>query len=440
MTNGLSVPEDELAMEETTGENVRLLNFLYACPIGLVEISSDGTIDMMNPVAMQLLLRMSPEPPVNLFEVTTAHAPELRNLLVSFTPDRGTVCDNHRILVRALHVGRSDLEVLSCTLVKLGPERYIVSLSDISNLVRQERKLKEAESWFASLLEGASDFGVASLDGKGRIASISASMSKQFGFREEDLIGQSLKCLQAPAGHKGSLTVEEELAAAAREGWHLNEDWHRHQDGSIGWYQRLVAVRNDSAETEDITGYTVVLRESQRRSLDVRRLKEMLTRDHLTGTFNRMHFFDLAERECVRKKRYLQPLSMLIADIDFFKQVNDTNGHAMGDEVLKQFAKVCLSSLRPSDSMARIGGEEFAILLPGTGLDGAKLLAERLRVAVSEARVILDGKSIAVTASFGCADASELCDLPTIMADADAALYEAKHAGRNCVVARHASR
>ena len=448
MTDLDSVSGDEVAMERTADqiaaeqaaeENARLLNFLYACPVGLVEISSDGTIDMMNPVAMQLLMRLSPSPPANLFEVTTSHAPELRNLLVDFKPSQGTVCENHRILVRT---GQEDaeLEVLSCTLVKLGPERYVVSLSDISNQVRQERKLKEAESWFSSLLEGASEFGVASLDLSGRIASVSASLSRQTGFSDYELIGQNMDFLEAACGPHELPVAEKQLAVATREGWSLNEGWHRHHDGSTGWYQRLVAVRHDTAETEQISGFTVILREGQQRAVDARRLKEMLTRDHLTGACNRMHFFELAERECVRSRRFLQPLSLVITDIDLFKRINDSYGHPAGDEVLKQFTQVCLSLLRPSDALARIGGEEFAVLLPGTGLDGATHFAERLRRAISEAHIEAQGARISITASFGCAKLSDQGDLAAMMEVADGALYEAKRAGRNCVVAKHIGR
>jgi diguanylate cyclase (GGDEF)-like protein/PAS domain S-box-containing protein len=430
--------EEEIGMDEMGEENARLLGFLYACPVGLVEISSDGTIGLINPLAMQLLLRLDPAPSMNFFTTMAAYGPELRNLVESYSPNQGTVCESHSILVRAGTVKEPDLEVLSCTIIKLSPERYMVSLNDISKQVRQAQKLKEAESWFASLLDGANDFGVVSLDASGHIASVSTAISKQTGFKREDLIGRSLDFLEWTFLPEGALTVPQQLALAAREGWHLHEDWQRQKDGSRVWYQRLVAVRHDQQEgdTGGVSGYTVVLREGQQRSIEVHHLKQMLTRDHLTGTYNRMHFFEVAERECARKKRYAQPVSLLIVDIDLFKQVNDAHGHAAGDQVLKQFSLCCMSLLRPSDTMARIGGEEFAILLPATNVDGAKLFAERLRAIIGEMHVDVGSNSLHITGSFGCAELSDDCNLAAMMADADAALYEAKQAGRNRVIAK----
>jgi diguanylate cyclase (GGDEF)-like protein/PAS domain S-box-containing protein len=430
--------EEEIGMDEMGEENARLLGFLYACPVGLVEISSDGTITMINPIAMQLLLRLDSTPSMNIFTTMATYGPELRNLVESYSPAQGTVCEGHRILVRSNQAKEPGKEVFSCTVIKLGAQRYMVSLSDISRLVRQEDKLKEAGSWFASLLDCANDFGVASLDGSGHIASASPSILKQTGFKKEDLIGQSLDFFALATLPEGALSAPEQLARAAREGWHLHEDWQRHKDGSKVWYQRLVAVRHEAAHTDEVSGYTVVLREGQQRSIDVHHLKQMLTRDHLTGTYNRMHFFEVAERECARKKRYAQPLSLVIADIDLFKQVNDAHGHAAGDQVLKHFSQRCMSLLRPSDTMARIGGEEFAILLPATNMDGAKLLAERLRVITAEVHMDVNSKSLQITGSFGCAELSEDCNLAAMMADADAALYEAKQAGRNRVVGKQA--
>ncbi len=435
MTDLLDIPVEEAEREQTAEESAHLLSFLYACPVGLMEISSDGAIGLMNPVAMQLLLRLSPVPSANLFEATATQAPELRSLILDFAPRQGTIIENHRILVRVRTDANPELEVLSCTVVKLGAERYTVSLSDVSNQVRQERKLQEAEAWFGSLFDGAFEFVAASLDRTGRIASVSASLPQHTGFSEAELLGQTLDFLEVSPAPDGARKAQEQLALAAREGWHLGEDWQRHRDGSRVWYQRLIAVRHDHG-THNISGYTLVLREGQQRSMDAQKLREMLTRDYLTGAYNRMHFFEIADRECAREKRSNQPLSLIIADIDHFKQVNDSYGHAAGDHALQQFVQICLSHLRPGDSISRIGGEEFAILLPETTLEGAHPVAERLRLAISSTSLVLENSQLAVTASFGYAQLRPHGALAAMIADADAALYEAKRRGRNCVVAK----
>ena len=318
----------------------------------------------------------------------------------------------------------------------------MVSLHDISKQVRQAQKLAEAESWFASLLDNANDFGLISLDASGHIISVNETVQKQIGFSKGDLLGQNLDFLQWEVVNEGGLSPAEQLALAAREGWHLHEDWQRHQDGSKLWYQRLIALRHDEqqSETGELSGYTVVLREGRQRTVDVESLRQMLTRDHLTGACNRMHFFEVADRECARKQRSSQSLSLIVADIDFFKNVNDQHGHAAGDYVLKEFSRRCMSVLRPSDTMARIGGEEFAFLLPATSVDGAQVLAERLRLIVCATPVVYGATTLCITASFGCVESGDECRFSAMMEEADGALYEAKRAGRNRIVLRHAQR
>lgn len=415
----------------------QLLSFLYACPVGLIDMSADGSIDMCNPLAMQFLVRLGSLSSMNVFSLMSVHAPELRNLISDFAPEEGTVVENHRILVDTDLREHKQLMVLACTVVKLSRSRYVLSLHDISAQVRQERKLKEAESWFASLLDGANDFGVASLDEFGTFVSVGKSFPKQTGYGIDDLVGRGLDFLDVSDTSPTRCPAKEQLVLAAREGWHLHEDWQRRKDGSRVWSQRLIAVRHceKTAEKEKIAGYTVVLREGQQRTVDAQKLKQLLTRDHLTGMYNRMHFFETAEREATRKRQYGHPMSIVTIDIDHFKQINDHYGHAAGDKVLKQLSQCCVSWLRPEDTMARIGGEEFAIILPETGLKEARRIAEALRQSVEGMVVTLDATDIHVTGSFGCVEVNDDGAVGNAMLQADAALYEAKAAGRNRVVA-----
>ena len=421
-------------------ENAELLQFLYACPIGLVSLYADGTMSMLNPLAMQLVLPLARNHEVsNLFKILEPYAPELHNMLMSFTPQQGTICDGHRVFV-----GRSDRrdtdKVLSCTLVKLSHDRYVATLSDASLQVAQERRLKQAEAWFSSLIDGVDGFAAISLDALGHIDHVNASVRRQTGFEAHELIGRGLDVFDAPDPASSVLSSAEQVALATRDGWHLDEGWCARRDGSRQWCQRLISVCREEGDDEGrtISGFTVVLRVVTRKTADAASLRRRLTTDHLTGVSNRATFFEVAEREVVRCRRDGVTAALLMIDIDHFKVVNDTFGHAAGDEVLKAVSAACKLALRPQDTVARLGGEEFVVLLPATDLRRAGEVAERLRAIVSGLAIAAPPDTLAVTASFGCSlmDGRD-ADVAAVLAAADHALYAAKRAGRDRVAFPH---
>jgi diguanylate cyclase (GGDEF)-like protein len=159
--------------------------------------------------------------------------------------------------------------------------------------------------------------------------------------------------------------------------------------------------------------------------------------DALTGAFNRRHFFECGEREFGRSLRSRQPLCVLLFDVDDFKSVNDRHGHATGDRVLVEVARVCQLCMRDYDLLARYGGEEFVALLPATDLAQAMRVAERVRAAVEAATVTNDGgQSIGITVSIGVAQVrAPSASFDGLLAEADASMYCAKRAGKNQVVA-----
>ncbi|UTW10089.1 sensor domain-containing diguanylate cyclase [Marinobacterium rhizophilum] len=167
-----------------------------------------------------------------------------------------------------------------------------------------------------------------------------------------------------------------------------------------------------------------------------RQQAEVLAReDPLTGLLNRRAFFERGNEEVGRALRHGQPLSVIMLDIDSFKTVNDAFGHGVGDRVIREVARTLTAVLRDSDIKARMGGEEFAVVLVQTPLDSALQLAERLRQAVEACRVETASATVGVTSSFGVAQlAGDTNTLETILASADSALYQAKNSGRNRVL------
>ncbi len=163
-------------------------------------------------------------------------------------------------------------------------------------------------------------------------------------------------------------------------------------------------------------------------------IRDSNVHDPLTGCVTRACAQELLDVECRRARRSGQPLSALMFDLDFFKQVNDRRGHLAGDAVLSAIGRQLREVLRGSDVKCRYGGEEFLILLPDTPAPGAKRVAESLRLAFEEMTIRWDGTIVPVTASFGVATLrSDERDPSVLVARADAALYRAKQEGRNCV-------
>lgn len=174
---------------------------------------------------------------------------------------------------------------------------------------------------------------------------------------------------------------------------------------------------------------------SERKAME-ERLTHLAMHDELTGLYNRRRFMECADQEYGRLKRQADyQVGALMLDLDRFKQVNDTYGHVAGDQVLKYFAETVKGQLRENDVFGRLGGEEFAILLPHTELKGCERAAEKVRAAVEAMRVPLEnGKMISITTSVGLTMMLKDDMRPDgAFARADKALYEAKHGGRNQV-------
>lgn len=205
-------------------------------------------------------------------------------------------------------------------------------------------------------------------------------------------------------------------------------------------YEHQLKDLNEGLE-EQVKQRTVALEESNHslkkilseREVLMQQLEKLASTDSLTGLLNRRAFYEKAELERQRALRQKTATTVLTFDIDFFKRVNDSYGHEIGDDVLKKCAAVCLGQLREIDILARFGGEEFVILLPNTDHEQGAMVAERLRMAFEAVVVPTVKGDLRFTASFGGAVFDAEADLAKALKAADHALYAAKHGGRNRV-------
>lgn len=207
-------------------------------------------------------------------------------------------------------------------------------------------------------------------------------------------------------------------------------------DGDTRHYQCKISGIVSRSDTQ--IGKLILFKDNTDSALLLEKLQELATMDPLTRIFNRRHFIELANRQIDYLSRVRRPFSIVILDLDFFKHVNDTYGHLVGDEVLRSVAMVISSGLRGCDFVARFGGEEFICFLSETTGPDAFETVERLRESVRRMRVPLqDAPEISVSASFGmyCVEKPSGAErIDTYIAHADAALYRAKEGGRNRTV------
>jgi diguanylate cyclase (GGDEF)-like protein len=231
-----------------------------------------------------------------------------------------------------------------------------------------------------------------------------------------------------------SITLETIDEQIHKGGQFITESRHRKVDGNWLWIQCRGQVVEKDLQNKPVRvmGTHTDITVRKKAELD---LLEMATVDSLTGLANRRAFIEQVDREITRVRRTANHASVLMIDIDYFKKINDQYGHAAGDAVLKELAELFRLRLRKSDVAGRLGGEEFAVLLPVTGIEGALIVAEHLRQKIAELGVKLEDKILNVTISIGVAEIDAIdSDSKIVLAHADYALYQAKQDGRNKVL------
>lgn len=265
-----------------------------------------------------------------------------------------------------------------------------------------------------------------------RIVYVNDAFLRQTGYTREELLGRDAGVMKSGRTRR---EVYRELWKTIRSGrsWR-GELVNRRRGGTEYWEQLAIAPLRDQSGA--ISHFVAVREDITERKKREDALHQLAHIDVLTGIGNRRYLMERAENELRRAERFGLALSMLILDIDRFKQINDCHGHSCGDQAIRLVAQCCVEHVRDIDFVGRFGGEEFVAVMPGTALEGAREVADRLRNAV--AKLCLEcggGGTFGLTASIGIAEMSSGDKLEQLIASADAALYRAKSLGRNRVVA-----
>ena len=294
-------------------------------------------------------------------------------------------------------------------------DRYVASFHDISKEYEQEKQI-----------QGFLDVNIDMLcvaDTNGKFHKVNKKFEEVLGYKSEEMEGQPFLNFVHPDDIDSTLSALGDLIHQKTVQGFTNR--YRRKDGTyryIEWFSQPGVGKFTYSSARDVTS----------QSLLEANLRQAAIKDVLTGLYNRHYFESIIDEQMQHADRYEEPLSMLLLDLDHFKQVNDTWGHPVGDELLKLTARTVGKVIRESDILNRFGGEEFAVLMPRTPLEGALQAAEKIRAAIESHPLAAVGTR---TASFGAAERMKAESYRHWYRRLDEALYQAKQTGRNRVVA-----
>ncbi|WP_417581115.1 diguanylate cyclase [Nitrincola sp.] len=311
----------------------------------------------------------------------------------------------------------------------------VVAFSDITQRVRAEQENKRLTEYNRMLLESAGD-GIYGCDMQGLCTFINPAALAMLGLEYQEVIGKDQHEVFHHLHPDGSDYPHEDCPVhltLAQGKWQECEDHFVHSRGDT--FPVHMKVSPVFEEREQV-GAVVVFQDITKQKAMEKQLIALTTTDDLTGLYNRRYFQMQLKKEFSRYQRSFADNAVLMIDLDHFKHINDSFGHAAGDKVLREFAGLLMQQQRSSDLSARVGGEEFALLLPDTSLKDAMTFANRFREQVAAKVFIFEEQTIPLTVSIGCTLMSLDDSRPDMaLARADKALYQAKEKGRNQVVA-----
>ncbi|HEY9448664.1 MAG TPA: EAL domain-containing protein, partial [Gemmatimonadaceae bacterium] len=303
--------------------------------------------------------------------------------------------------------------------------RQIAAVRENARLLK-ERSIREGEERFKSLVRHSSDV-IAIVDVDGVIQFVSPSITRIFGYQPEELIGTALVDLLHPENVTSAMqllvtTAERVQGVTAPVEWRF-----RHREGR---WLHVETVCNNLLAEPTVRGIVLNTRDIGERKVLEEQLTHQAFHDPLTGLANRVLFLDRVGHALSLMTRHRQTLAVLFVDLDGFKNINDSLGHAAGDALLAMIAKRLLTCVRSADTVARLGGDEFAFLIEdATDENSASAVAERVAEAVRQP-IELEGKEVVITSSIGIATADMEGSAVDLLRDADMAMYAAKGRGK----------
>ena len=300
-------------------------------------------------------------------------------------------------------------------------------ISELDSLRREIAEHRENEDRFRTVAQTAVD-AIILADVHGNVIFWNESAQRIFGYTEKEMAGKPLTVLMSPqdrdAHQKGLERIR--LTGKSKYIGKTKEMQALRKNGEKFPIELSVAMWNVGEKTF----YSGIVRDITKRKRLESELQTRADTDTLTQVFNRIKYDEIVKREIERARRYNHPLSLIMFDIDHFKIVNDTYGHAVGDYVLQALTQIVKLNLRETDYLVRWGGEEFVIIAPDTDIERAEILAERVRKSAEEYKFERAGT---VTVSFGVTQFTKNDTEDTLIRRTDDALYSAKRMGRNRV-------
>jgi two-component system cell cycle response regulator len=433
---------------DDTPSNLTLLSRILSSSGYTIQLADNGAtaIDMASEIIPDLILLDISMPVMDGYETCEKLKADDRtsNIPVIFI----SALDETEDKVKGFKVGGADYipkpieikEVLARVNAHLANQRLRNQLrlanteleKKVEELTISKEQLQERESKLRALVNAMPNLSFI-YDDEGRYLEILTNEPELLLAKVDELKGRLLKDvmpveeaeLMMSVIHRAIETGQTQIVEYKIPVLSGNERWFEGRIASMGKFSdghsRVVFI------AIDVTERVQLYQETER----------LATQDPLTGCFNRRHFMVLARQELQRVARYERPVSLVMLDIDHFKNFNDQYGHPAGDQLLCALVNLCQKILRNVDILARYGGEEFVILLPETDSDAVFLTGERLRKEIEKMEVVTSQGKQSVTVSIGAASydksGEHSLNVDVLIKQADQALYDAKNAGRNCI-------